>query len=260
MSSPSPSEQQLLRSQLRTMMLMGNGDLDGAPSGTLPGMFYDYASVRLTTDVELSDGEDCVVFTQPPDLARETLLPVMDELRRTDQLCDVTIKVSGPSGGVEDLHSSPSHPPAGFRAHKVVLAAAVPYFRAMFTGGLAESRSDVVEFRVGEGDGLGAPHPDAGSVEAVINFAYSGKVTISTGNVQNLLTAAAFFQLTQVRNACAEFLLTKLTPHNVVGVWSFAEAFGCFALGQACHRFVHRFFTQVSDQNEFLSLPLSKVS
>ena len=43
---------------------------------------------------------------------------VFDELRRRNQLCDVTIKVDG-------------HEHA---AHRVVLAAVSPYFRGMFTG------------------------------------------------------------------------------------------------------------------------------
>ena len=43
---------------------------------------------------------------------------VFDELRRRNQLCDVTIKVDGHE------HT----------AHRVVLAAVSPYFRGMFTG------------------------------------------------------------------------------------------------------------------------------
>ena len=43
---------------------------------------------------------------------------VFDELRKRNQLCDVTIKVDG-------------HEHA---AHRVVLAAVSPYFRGMFTG------------------------------------------------------------------------------------------------------------------------------
>lgn len=48
---------------------------------------------------------------------------VFEELRRQKQLCDVVIHI----GNVE------------FHAHRVILAAACPYFRSMFTGRLTEA-------------------------------------------------------------------------------------------------------------------------
>lgn len=43
-------------------------------------------------------------------------------------------------------------------------------------------------------------------MEALINFAYSGKIKIDSENVQSLLVGSSFLQLTEVREACGDFL------------------------------------------------------
>jgi len=180
-----------------------------------------------------SDLVECAVFTQK-DLAF-VAMPVMEDIRRDGKLCDVTIKVGDNS----------------YRAHRIVLAATVPYFHAMFTHDMAESRQDEVEVR--------SECMDPSSMEALINFAYSGKVSISTNNVQNLMMASSYLQLSRVRDACAEFLMARLSPANVVEVQRFAEALACHALVAACQKFVQKFFAHVAEGAEFLSLDVEHV-
>ena len=49
--------------------------------------------------------------------------PIADDLRKSQTLCDVVIKVGS----------------ARFKAHKIVLAATIPYFHGMFTSNMAET-------------------------------------------------------------------------------------------------------------------------
>lgn len=70
-----------------------------------------------------------VVFQQA-DLA-STAFPVMEDIRKQGKLCDVTIKV-------ED---------SCFSAHRIVLCATIPYFNAMFTHDMLESKQKEVEVR-----------------------------------------------------------------------------------------------------------------
>ena len=62
----------------------------------------------------------------------------------------------------------------------------------MFTHDMLESKQKEVEVR-----GI-----DPGAMEALIQFAYSGKITIHPGNCHNLLIGASYLQLTQ---ACLFF-------------------------------------------------------
>ena len=72
-----------------------------------------------------------------------------------------------------------------FFCHRAVLAASSCYFHAMFTTSLAESRQSDVRLH----------EVDAESVNALIDYAYTGRVHITTFNVQNLMIAASLFQV-----------------------------------------------------------------
>lgn len=73
--------------------------------------------------------EGYVLFKQE-DLFVENL-PQMREIRRQGKLCDVTIKV-------EDHH---------FSAHRIVLAATIPYFYAMFMNEMREHREKEITMK-----------------------------------------------------------------------------------------------------------------
>lgn len=47
------------------------------------------------------------------------------------------------------------------------------------------------------------------ALETLINFAYTGTVKIDNQNVQTLMVGAAFLQLNKVRDACADFLVSR---------------------------------------------------
>lgn len=47
------------------------------------------------------------------------------------------------------------------------------------------------------------------ALENLINFAYSGTVKIDNQNVQSLMVGASFLQLNKVRDACADFLISR---------------------------------------------------
>ncbi|XP_033838945.1 kelch-like protein 18 [Periophthalmus magnuspinnatus] len=158
---------------------------------------------------------------------------VMEEIRRQGKLCDVTLKVG-------------EHK---FSAHRIVLAASIPYFHAMFTSDMAESKQDQILMQ-----GM-----DPSALEALINFAYSGHIAIDQQNVQNLLMGASFLQLQNVKEACCSFLQQRLHPKNVLGVRTFAETLMCTALYEAANSFLHQNFVDVSESDEFLALSLEQL-
>lgn len=87
---------------------------------------------------------------------RQTL-EVINLLRKHRELCDVVLVV-----GAKKIY-----------AHRVILSACSPYFRAMFTGELAESRQTEVVIR----------DIDERAMELLIDFAYTSQVCLGgSGN------------------------------------------------------------------------------
>lgn len=161
-------------------------------------------------------------------------LMVMDDLRKRQQLCDVTICV-----GSKKIH-----------AHRLVLASFSSYFQAMFTGGMVESREEMVTLK----------DVDCKTVELLIDFAYTGKLDISIDTVQSLLYTSSLLQLTAIQKACSDFLEHQLHPSNCLGIRSFADAHSCNGLLQASEKYIYEHFNDVVKNEEFLLLPRDELA
>lgn len=108
-------------------------------------------------------------------------------------LVDVTLEVDGGSR---------------FLCNRNVLAAASPYFRSMFTGGLFESKQQSVTIH----------DVDSDSMALIIDYCYTGRVTVCEASVQKLYVAANMLQLDYVRQACAAFMARRLDLYNCAGI------------------------------------------
>lgn len=159
--------------------------------------------------------------------------PIMEEIRRQGKLCDISLVVDG--------HT--------VTAHRIVLAATIPYFRAMFTHDMAESRQREVTIK-----GI-----EPSVLEHLVNFAYSSKIVLTTENVQSLLIGASFLQLHNVRSACCAFLEKRLRSNNVLGVRQFADTLSCSMLVDAANKYIEKYFMIVAPTDEFLTLSFNEV-
>uniref|UniRef100_A0A6A7FTI1 Kelch-like protein diablo n=3 Tax=Hirondellea gigas TaxID=1518452 RepID=A0A6A7FTI1_9CRUS len=177
------------------------------------------------------DTEDYTIFNQD-DLSLHGFQG-MEEIRRKGKLCDVSLKVGEQC----------------FMVHRIVLAAVVPYFNAMFTSDMVESKQKEITMK-----GI-----EAGALESLINFAYSGKIKIDAENVQSLLVGASFLQLIQVKEACACFMKHRIHIRNVLSVRYFGETFSCQSLVKACNRYLQKHFVHVAESEEFLNLNFDDV-
>uniref|UniRef100_A0A1B0AAB2 Kelch-like protein diablo n=1 Tax=Glossina pallidipes TaxID=7398 RepID=A0A1B0AAB2_GLOPL len=179
----------------------------------------------------LEDEQKFVIYKYD-DLFSESF-PLMKEIRRLGKLTDVTLKVEDQT----------------FSAHRIVLASTIPYFYAMFTNNMAESRIKEITMKEIEPSAL----------ESLINFSYSGQVRIDNQNVQSLMVGASFLQLLKVRNACADFLISRFHPHNVLGIRMFGNTMSCTHLIQAAEKYIDQNFTKVSQSDEFLALDFDEL-
>ncbi|CAF4955370.1 unnamed protein product, partial [Rotaria sp. Silwood1] len=96
------------------------------------------------------------------------LLENLNLLRKQKELCDVILIVG--------QNKIP--------AHRAVLSACSPYFKAMFTGELAESRQTEIVIR----------DIDVYAMELLIEYCYTSRIVVDEKNVQMLLPAACILQ------------------------------------------------------------------
>ncbi|KAM4051561.1 kelch-like protein 2 isoform 3-T3 [Anomaloglossus baeobatrachus] len=158
---------------------------------------------------------------------------VMNDLRSQNLLCDVTIVA-------DDVEIA---------AHKVVLAACSPYFHAMFTGEMSESRAKRV--RIKEVDGW--------TLKLLVDYVYTAEIKVTEENVQVLLPAASLLQLLDVRKTCCEFLESQLHPTNCLGIRAFADMHACTELLHQANTFAEQHFSDIVQGEEFLNLGIEQV-
>ena len=132
----------------------------------------------------------------------ETFLTELSSIWKEKIFCDVTIVV-----GDKELS-----------CHKVVLAASIPYFRSMFMCNMMESSMQRIVlqeldpayvfnllFNMFNHYSLLAFR----TVESIVQYGYSGKLLINNDNVVQLLHDSTFLLLTDVQNACCDFLTNR---------------------------------------------------
>ncbi|XP_076877444.1 kelch-like protein 3 [Brachyhypopomus gauderio] len=158
---------------------------------------------------------------------------LMNDLRSRKILCDVLLV----AGEVE------------VPAHKVVLASCSPYFCAMFTGEMSESKAPCVEIKEVDGQTL----------RKLVDYIYTAEIEVTEDNVQVLLPAAGLLQLMDVRRTCCQFLHTQLHPTNCLGIRAFADLHTCTDLLNQANAYAEQHFSEVMLGEEFLGLSLQQV-
>ncbi|GFR94208.1 kelch-like protein 18 [Elysia marginata] len=175
--------------------------------------------------------DDTVVFFQ-----RELPIhafPTIADIRRHGQLCDVTLRVGEQK----------------FSAHRIILAATIPYFHAMFTHDMVETKQSEITMESVESSAL----------EALINYAYTGRVVIDMTNVQSLLIVASFLNMQAVKDACSTYLKNRLDPSTCLSLRAFADQYMCSTLVEAANKYIQKKFRLVAQSTDFLNLPKAEV-
>ena len=164
---------------------------------------------------------------------KDELLHRLNELRETNVLCDTTIRAQGQN----------------FPAHKCVLSAASPYFRAKFTSQLRENESNLVELQ------------DAKSttIADVLKFIYTGEASIDSSNAQDLLMIADYLIIPSLKSKASDFLESSLNASNCLALESFASRYNCESLKQAAVAFKFKNFVAVAKSEDFRALDAENI-
>ena len=166
---------------------------------------------------------------------KEELLSELNELRKENILCDVTLRIEGQD----------------FPAHICVLSAASPYFRSLFTGGFKENESNVVE--------LQEIKPAAVASEA-LRFIYTGDALITDATTaQDLFKMADYLIIPSLKTKVSDYLKESIDATNCLALESLAVQFGCESLQQVATTFKLKNFVSVVKSEDFMELDFEKV-
>ncbi|XP_078585911.1 kelch repeat and BTB domain-containing protein 2-like [Branchiostoma floridae x Branchiostoma japonicum] len=160
-------------------------------------------------------------------------LGTVGDLQRAGVLQDVVLEVEG----------------RRFPCHRLVLSAASPYFRAMFTSDMVESRQKTVVLQCLEASIFGE----------ILSYIYSGALHVSMDKVQPLYQAADLLQLDYVRDTCSSYMAMNVERSHYMDLYKFADVFSVNVVRKACLQMIRRNFVEAASSDEFYSLSINQL-
>ncbi|KAM9314872.1 kelch-like protein 10 [Pholidichthys leucotaenia] len=156
---------------------------------------------------------------------------VSNELRLEGKLTDAVIKV-------EDTE---------FKIHKIILVNLSPYFRALLLCASSEQKV----FNI---PGISAP-----IMELILEYAYTGLVSVTVENIQELLLTADQLEVMDIVQICWNFIENELSPKNCIGIWQFTDVVSCPEMRYKACRYITDHFVDVVSSEEFLQLSVEEL-
>ncbi|XP_052263520.1 kelch-like protein 26 isoform X2 [Dreissena polymorpha] len=121
------------------------------------------------------------------------------------------------------------------RCHKVILSAMSEYFEVMFSSGMKEATNDIITLK-GIKNYI---------FKDVLNYIYTGQISVNSGNAQAVLSTAVYLQITSLQSLCEQFLLPTIDNNNCVELWKFAETYNCVLLQTGCWDYILDHFLEI---------------
>ncbi|CAN9515548.1 unnamed protein product [Ophioblennius macclurei] len=156
------------------------------------------------------------------------LLNQLEKMRASEELTDVVLLAEG----------------IPFHCHKVVLSAFSPYFQAMFTCGLKETRGGEVPLR----------DTPAQSLELLLDYMYRAELPLSNSNIQGVAAAAFLLHVDGAFRLCQSHMEARMDSSNCVGLYHWARDLGAASLADCALRYLCQHFAQVCEEQEVLEL------
>ncbi|KAM4574273.1 kelch-like protein 30 [Fundulus diaphanus] len=164
----------------------------------------------------------------------QSILEGLRSLCSQPKLVDVTLSAGG----------------RDFPCHRGVLALCSMYFRSMFSGDFVESIAARVELQ----------DVDPDILSCLLDFAYTGKLTINQSNVEGLICTSSQLQFQTVRGVCSRYLQHQIDATNCLGILEFGEIHGCPEVVAKAWAFLLENFEAVQQGEEFLLLGKTRLT
>lgn len=131
-------------------------------------------------------------------------------------------------------------------AHRVILGACSPYFRAMFSANFLEARQPIVEIKFVDGVAL----------RDMIDFFYRGELYVNYFNVEGIIQLANLLHREDLIEKCENFLRRNISPKNCLGLRAFGTHYSLSNLSEQAMRYACWYFEDIHREDEFLHLPV----
>lgn len=162
---------------------------------------------------------------------------LLEELFRQQRckkhLCDVTLRAGGDK----------------IYAHACVLAASSDYFRALLSGDFEDCHKRECDI----------PRSSSAIVNKVVVYMYTGKISITTNDVEDILSLADYLCIDNLKRFCALFLRENLTTDNCLFIKLLADKFSLQEVCKDAEKFIAPRFADLLLTEEALDLPAEYV-
>ena len=159
-------------------------------------------------------------------------MKAVHRLRQNNEYTDVT------------LQSAAVH----IRCHRVVLAVASEFFKAIFRCGEEENASNTVQLTM-----------DPDTLTSIIDYIYTGEIELTVDNVESLVVACDVLQLDGLKAGCEDFMTSQVELVNCVRIYRFAALYNlCKVLRKAKGLMLAEFKT-VAFNDQFKEMSCSEL-
>ncbi|CAH0555405.1 unnamed protein product [Brassicogethes aeneus] len=148
------------------------------------------------------------------------------EQKKSNRFCDLTLYVNNKI----------------IKAHRNVLACSSPYFDSIL------KHHKVIR------EQLSITCLDSEIFNTILNYMYTGEITIEHTNVEELLKLADHFILTKVIEYCIEFLGTKLNLENCLFTYFLTQRFKLKHLGNIVENWITSHIDEICKGKEIINL------
>nr|CAI5827801.1 unnamed protein product [Callosobruchus analis] len=192
----------------------------------------DSPNGETSPDMTMEEAEKDLSLEFFDDVHQGHILNSLNMMRKNRHFCDVILHV-----GSNEIH-----------AHRAVLASASPYLFELFSSDEDKKSSDnVVTYRLNGGF-------DKTALQILIDYAYTGKLDVSYGDVKAVFLAATNLKMDRVTKCCAQYLIKHLNVDNCIEIRSLPGISKNKEFIQQVDAFIEKEFPKISKSNPVLNL------
>ena len=138
-----------------------------------------------------------------------------------------------------------------FKAHRLVLAAASPFFLSLLVSDMREGKEQFIRIELEEATGS--------VMEEVLKYIYTGNVAVTKETAHDLVAAADYLLLQGLKTLACNFLEENVTIENCFFNYYFADKYQCLELTQESCEFINSNFSSVMKTNDSVKLDIEQV-